>query len=386
MDDVRNSPSHSLEERLSGDPTRSSKYDENGIALCCSGGGYKSASYQIGAYIRLNELGVLRDISRITSVSGGSITTAFLALCWKDLEWTGKVSTNFIDVFARPLALKLKTVSIDAGAIFKSLVPGLNGAKALEKAYRKHFFGDAGLATFPDPELGKTPDFMILATDYELNSLWRFSKRYSSNYRVGLTWRADLPVARIVAASSGFPPFFCPVKQSWAGFDFDTQYADRHNSPYKDRALLADAGIYDNLGLEPIWKRYGTLLVSNAGDPFGEVDAPRSWFPVLRRAMSMIHRQAENNRVRWLFSLDKRGDRKLVYWPLRAPEPPYSTPNPYFLSEAEAKSARNEAVRLKAMNPNAFLRLACHGYAMCDYAVRGKLPHYDGPNPEWPRL
>lgn len=386
MDDTPASTSSEPIELLSGDPTRSSKYDEAGIALCCSGGGYKSSSYQIGAYIRLNELGLLRNISRITSVSGGSITTAFLALCWKDLVWSGSTATNFIEVFASPLAKKLQTVSIDAGAIFKSLVPGLNGGKALEAAYRKHFFGDAGLSRFPDPVPGEVPDFMILATDYELNSLWRFSKRYSSNYRVGLTWRADLPIARIVAASSGFPPFFCPIEQDWSGFDFDTKYADRHVSPYKDRALLADAGIYDNLGLEPIWKRYGTLLVSNAGDPFGEVDAPRRWFPVLRRAMSMIHRQAENNRVRWLFSLDKRGDRSLVYWPLRAPRPPYGTPDSFLLPDTEADSARNEAVRLKAMSPEAFSRLMRHGYSMCDFAVRGKLPDYSGPSPAWPSL
>ena len=51
----------------------SPKYDQNGVGLALSGGGYKAAAYHTGALIRLNELGYLRRLNRITSVSGGSI-------------------------------------------------------------------------------------------------------------------------------------------------------------------------------------------------------------------------------------------------------------------------------------------------------------------------
>lgn len=81
----------------------STKYEADGWALCCSGGGYKSGAFQVGAFIRLNELGVLRKLKRISSVSGGSIASAYLGLRWNDLEWHHGVATNFDDVFVAPM-------------------------------------------------------------------------------------------------------------------------------------------------------------------------------------------------------------------------------------------------------------------------------------------
>src|SRR5947209_3396987 len=43
---------------------------EQGIALCLSGGGYRAMLFHTGALIRLNELGYLPKIDRVSSVSG----------------------------------------------------------------------------------------------------------------------------------------------------------------------------------------------------------------------------------------------------------------------------------------------------------------------------
>ncbi len=53
-----------------------------GMALCLSGGGYRAALFHLGAVKRLNELGILGQLDDITSVSGGSIFAAFLAMRW----------------------------------------------------------------------------------------------------------------------------------------------------------------------------------------------------------------------------------------------------------------------------------------------------------------
>src|SRR6185503_13964245 len=50
-----------------------------GIALCLSGGGYRSAIFHAGALRRLNELGVLAKIDAFSCVSGGSIIGGYLA-------------------------------------------------------------------------------------------------------------------------------------------------------------------------------------------------------------------------------------------------------------------------------------------------------------------
>ncbi len=50
-----------------------------GTVLCISGGGYRAASFHLGALTRLNELGLLAGIETVCAVSGGSILGALLA-------------------------------------------------------------------------------------------------------------------------------------------------------------------------------------------------------------------------------------------------------------------------------------------------------------------
>ena len=60
---------------------------EDGIGLCLSGGGFRAMLFHLGAFIRLNELGLLRKLDRIASVSGGSIAAGGLAVAWNGLNF-----------------------------------------------------------------------------------------------------------------------------------------------------------------------------------------------------------------------------------------------------------------------------------------------------------
>lgn len=365
----------------------SAKYERDGWALCCSGGGYKSGAFQVGAFIRLNELGVLGKLKRIASVSGGSIASAYLGLRWKDLLWEDGVATNFHEVFVAPMTRFFTSVSLDVKAVAWGALPHTNGAKELEKGFARHLFGEKTLQDFPDEP--DAPRFVILATNFGLNSLWRFAKPYAADYRIGMIDNPRFSLAKVVTASAGFPPVFCPVDLDLSGYPI--------RKPGDQAAMrevqLADGGIYDNMGLEPIWKRYGVLLVSNAGDPFAETDDNLSVLKKLRRTMSMVHRQAENNRVRWLMALAGEKRRKVAYWPLRGSvqrflgaTTPHPIPNTLALSPADAEAARQESVRLKRLSHAAYERLARHGYSLCDAAVRGYLGVPNTPAAAWPRL
>src|SRR5258708_21713934 len=68
---------------------------EEGIGLALSGGGYRAMVFHIGALIRLNEVGLLRKIKRISSVSGGSITAGQLGTEWEALQLTYDIPANF---------------------------------------------------------------------------------------------------------------------------------------------------------------------------------------------------------------------------------------------------------------------------------------------------
>ncbi|HEV3446123.1 MAG TPA: patatin-like phospholipase family protein, partial [Gemmataceae bacterium] len=63
----------------------------SGMALCLSGGGFRAALFHLGAVRRLNELGILSQVTTISSVSGGSILAAHLAQRIKPWPAPGQV-------------------------------------------------------------------------------------------------------------------------------------------------------------------------------------------------------------------------------------------------------------------------------------------------------
>src|SRR5439155_73854 len=60
---------------------------EDGVALCLSGGGYRAMLFHLGALWRINELGLLPRLARISSVSAGSIVAGLLGLKWQALRF-----------------------------------------------------------------------------------------------------------------------------------------------------------------------------------------------------------------------------------------------------------------------------------------------------------
>src|SRR5690242_15618095 len=91
-----------------------------GIGICLSGGGYRAMLFHLGAFLRLFEVGLLQKASRISSVSGGSITSAKLALEWSRL----KTRDNFFAHVVEPVRRVAET-TIDIPAIIAGVVlPG----------------------------------------------------------------------------------------------------------------------------------------------------------------------------------------------------------------------------------------------------------------------
>ena len=70
---------------IPGDPEQAKP--ARGMALCLSGGGYRAMVFHIGALWRLYESGLLGEIKRISSVSGGSISAGLLGLKWRELSF-----------------------------------------------------------------------------------------------------------------------------------------------------------------------------------------------------------------------------------------------------------------------------------------------------------
>ena len=80
-------------------------------------------------------------------------------------------------------------------------------SERVSKAYREHLFGDATLQDLPDH-----PRFVINATSVQSGALFRFSKPYMADWRVGRVNQPTVALADAVAASSAFPPVLSPFE------------------------------------------------------------------------------------------------------------------------------------------------------------------------------
>ena len=244
------------------DTTSKHRKVELGIALCLSGGGYRAMLFHVGTLWRLYETGILAKIDRISSVSGGSITAGVLGLSWSELNFTAStVKTEFVPKIVDSIR-RLAGETVDASAVIGGiLLPG-SVSDRVRAAYRKHLFGDKTLRDLPaDP-----PRFVINATNVQSGALWRFMRPYMRDWRVGEVEEPTVSLATAVAASSAFPPVLSPLVLELDGGAFTPKSGhDLQREPFTTRVVLTDGGVYDNLGLETAYKRYETILVSDAG-------------------------------------------------------------------------------------------------------------------------
>ncbi len=356
-----------------------------GRALCLSGGGYRAMLFHLGALWRLNEVGFLPKLARISSVSGGSITAGVLGLKWTRLAFDARGTSN---VFESEIVQPIRTLAgktIDEGAVLGGiLLPGSVAEKVTE-SYRKHLFGSATLQDLPpDP-----PRFVINATSVQTGALFRFSRPFAADYRIGLIPNPTIELAVAVAASSAFPPVLSPLKleldpQSWAppsGFPSE----DLHSEPYLSEAVLTDGGVYDNMGLETAWKNYKTILVSNGGGKMQPAPDPAGdWARHGLRVNEIIDNQVRSLRTRQVIGAFEAGHRTGAYWGIRTCIGDYGLPDALPCPEEQTLALAATATRLKRMDDALQERLINWGYAVCDAAMRRYVDTTIGPPASFP--
>lgn len=340
---------------------------EQGIGLALSGGGFRAVLFHVGVLWRLNELGVLKKLSRISSVSGGSITSGRLAVCWKKLMFDASdYATNFDDEVVAPLrsfcSRNIDVSSVVTGTfnIFKS------AGEQVADEYRKHLGMGVSLQKLPD-----TPGFVFNSTNYATGVSFRFSKPYAGDYRIGLIHQPAFDLATAVACSSAFPPVLAPIEINVQPHLFkQTEHADLwEKEDFRSQLQLADGGVYDNLGLETVWGRYDTILVSDAGKPF-EFDASISSFAPqqILRVMNIGLNQALALRKRMLINEYSTGVVKGAFWAIDTQIADFNTT---FLMVDPKKILDLSSIRtrLDHFNEQEQCELINWGYAVSDAAV-----------------
>ena len=322
---------------------------------------------------RLNEVGLLTRVSRVSSVSGGSITAAALAVHWR--AFSVDPAGRWPDVVAAVRGVAGHT--IDVWAVLVGLLPFATVSGRVAAAYDKFLCRGKTLQDLPDEgtAAGQGPMFVFNSTSVQTGVLWRFSKQYMGDYKVGLIRNPGLSLAKAVAASSAFPPVLSPATLRVNPDDFDpATRGPLFKDPYNRRVLMTDGGVYDNLGLETAFKRYRTLLVSDGGQKADDVPRPHAdWVRQGLRVVGLIQNQVGSLRKRQLIDAYERTGqdcRTGTYWGIGSHFADYQVSDPLGAGRVDSAALAAIGTRLAALSDTLQERLINWGYAICDAGLR----------------
>ncbi len=320
--------------------------------------------FHVGALWRLMEAGKLLSLTRISSVSGGSITAGVLALAWPALNSDGMVA------FQREVVTPLRDLAdhtIDERSVLGGIfLPGTIGSH-VAGAYARHLFGDKTLQDLP-PD----PYFVFNATNLETGSLFRFSRAEAADYRVGRIVNPKIRIADAVAASSAFPPVLSPFILDVHPGEFEPRRpGEIEDDAFRNEISLSDGGVYDNLGLEQVWKHCRTVLVSDGGGRLADdASPPGDWARQSMRVMEVIDHQVRNLRKRQVVGSLAAGERLGSYWGIRTDIADYVLGNALPAPHAKTMMIAAIATRLRRMDAREQERLINWGYAASDAGMR----------------
>ena len=273
----RDREQHDLEQAMAG---RSSDLL---VMVAFSGGGTRAAAFAYGVLKELAEIQVstemgkrplLQEIDIISSVSGGSFTSAYYALhgekIFEDFE------TRFLRKNVQGALIRRE---LNPYFWIRRMSPAYSKADMVADYYDKYIFDNA---TFSDFRKATAPLIVINSTDLSAGNRFPFTQIMFDMICADL---GSYPVSRAVAASSAVPVLFAPITlKNYAGqcgFNLpkwlaeaakDNEISSRRVqaqilASYMDQTKrpwfhLVDGGISDNLGLRSF---YDTILL--AGDP-----------------------------------------------------------------------------------------------------------------------
>jgi NTE family protein len=292
-------------------------------------------------------------LTRVSSVSGGSITAGVLGLAWRHLAFDeNAVATRFAELVERPI-MHLADKTIDVSSVLTGVIPG-RIAERVASAYDKAVFHGGTLQHLPSDDDG--PRFIFLATNLSNGTLWRFSKPYMRDWKSEPILSPTLLLAKAVAASSAFPPVLSP---SLLKLDQRTVY-------------LTDGGVYDNLGLEPVLKRCATVFVSDGGGTFGEAERPaRDWVRGTYRILQTIDVEVRRLRRREIVGLLTSDGRSGAFWATNSDRSKFPAPQGALLCPLEDTEAlAHLPTRLARCTDATKQRLVNWGYASADAGLR----------------
>jgi len=305
------------------------------MSLSLSGGGYRAMLFHVGTLRRLNDAGLLPRLSVISSVSGGSVASGWLAYNWEKLEFDdADRATNFVEVIESPLR-DLAHTTLDIPAVLTGLLPFTSAASRQVSHYDEYLFHGLELSRIPpglparSGTLRPRPLFIFNATNLQTGEPWQFRANAMGGPITQWTEPGKTRLSEAVAASSGFPPVLSPLVLHPDAASTWYDCSDRRDNPYgiadahepgralpaanrdayREAVYLIDGGVRDNLGISPLEainrKRHfdnvagSTVTLISDGGATTSFDASPStnWLSQSMRLLNLLSDQPDEVRV-----------------------------------------------------------------------------------------
>lgn len=244
------------------------KKEKRKIGLALSGGGMRAAVYHLGVLKYLAQQHLLGDVVHISTVSGASICMGLIYGC-NDNRWSS--DERFLNEVLPKIREDITMHDIQWTALFHLLWKPYYWDKKvnllgniMEKKWHVH-----GCLQ----EIAKKPLWTINTTCFETGKDFRIASKRMGAIASCFVRKPEMRLSHAMAASAGFPVLIGPYKLKTKDYIWHDRSGTITVKP-KDKVLhLWDGGVYDNMGLDPLFTMRGEdtlkppinyLIVSNA--------------------------------------------------------------------------------------------------------------------------
>lgn len=318
----------------------SKEQSTNKIALALSGGGSRAIAFHLGCLRALHDLGILQQVSTITAVSGGSVLAGIYCSYPGDFEaFEAKTRELLCNGFAKPAILRAVTSSdgVKALAYMSALItersaafiwrvgqrisgrwePGEhwpNSVPFLRKVSRTTIMRNVLSKTFNGCLLKNLrddrPRLIVIACELRAKAAFYYTKEQLHCWRYGSASAEGIELADAVIASAAYPAFLPALDQRLVFTKGAKEKAHR--------ITLTDGGVYDNLGLAPLWpdrdfseslpvQKHDWIIACRAGYSL-EISEPASmWGGRMGASFESVFARAQNLSMKRLFDLKELG-------------------------------------------------------------------------------
>ena len=310
------------------------------VGLALSGGGSRAIAFHLGCLRALHDLGLLRSLQVISSVSGGSVISAMYA--YSNDSFSG-FDARVVDLLRQGLTRRgvraaLRPSSIGkmvwslaaAGAVsglrtLSRLVPSLLTREGIRRGKpppirtysRSEAFRDAMKSLFADTLIRDVArdslDIVVNATELRTGSAFRFGSRQSGCWRFGTIAPENALVADAAAASAAYPVLLPALDRTY-------RFTKKGVTSGPTRVLLTDGGVFENLGVGPMEPGREPSISTNvfnpafiiscdAGTGLFDSDSYPMWWPSrMYRSFETVFRKVQDATRNRLHRLAESGD------------------------------------------------------------------------------